>query len=320
MKRFFTLAVLCSGSLLFWNCNPDDDTPKVTERDRQEVYNEDINKIETFLKSNSIEINADGVKFTTTEPNSANSIWNQTTYQLQSVNVSNLPYYTNDQGVQKLTDNVSYKLYYIVVNEGGGNYMNIYDNAFTAYTGYKLDQTIFDTYPFGFWSAYPSFSTYTETITGYRQILQKVKTATGIIENPDGTYTYENPGRVIVFIPSGLGYFSSAPANGTIGQYEPLIFDITLIANKEVDHDNDGILDKYEDLNENGDLWDDDTDGDGKANFIDIDDDGDGYTTRQEITFTVEENGEMVQKIYPFNEIPSCEGGSVKKHLDKNCH
>lgn len=320
MKRFFTLAVLCSGSLLFWNCNPEDDDKKVADRDRQEVYNEDITEIETFLKSNSIEINADGVKFTTTEPNAANAIWNQTTYQLQSVNVSNLPYYTNEQGVQKLTDNVSYKLYYIIVNEGGGNFMNIYDNAFTAYTGYKLDQTVFDTYPFGFWSAYPSFSNYTETITGYRQILQKIKTASSIIENPDGTYSYENPGRVIVFIPSGLGYFSSAPTNGNIGQYEPLIFDITLIANKEVDHDNDGILDKYEDLNENGDLWDDDTDGDGKANFIDIDDDGDGYTTRQEITYTVEENGEMVQKIYPFNEIPTCESGSVKKHLDKNCH
>ncbi|WCM41884.1 hypothetical protein MG290_13220 [Flavobacterium sp. CBA20B-1] len=320
MKRFFTWAALFSGSLLIWNCTPEDNDTTIAERDRQEVYNEDIIEIETFLKSNSIEIREDGVNFETTDLNASNAIWNQSENPLQSITIKNLPYYTNSQGLQKLTDNVEYKLYYIIVNEGGGETPNMHDNAFTSYTGYKFDKTIFDTYPFGFWSAYPAFSSYTETIAGYRQILQKIKTASAIIENEDGTYTYENPGRVIVFMPSGLGYFASSPAGSTIGTYEPLIFDISLIAKKEVDHDNDGLLDKYEDVNSNGDLWDDDTDGDGKPNFLDLDDDGDGYTTRQEITYTVEENGEMVQKLYEFEQIPNCENGSVKKHLDKNCH
>ena len=50
MKRFFISAVVCSCSLLLWNCKSDDDTNKVVDRDRQEVYTENISEIETFLK------------------------------------------------------------------------------------------------------------------------------------------------------------------------------------------------------------------------------------------------------------------------------
>lgn len=318
MKRFFTSAIICSGSLLLWNCKPDDNSAKIVERDRQEVFNENIKEIEAFLKTNSVEVLQDGVNFETIAFEDNNSIWKQNDYPLQSVTLKNLQYYTGTQGLVKYNDNVEYTVYYLILNEGGGETPMIHDNVFTSYTGYNFDKTIFDTYKFGFWSAYPAFSTYTETIPGYTQILQKIKTATGIIDNGDGTYTYDNPGRVLVFIPSGLGYFSSP--SGSIGAYKPIIFDIKLITSKEVDHDNDGILDKYEDVNGNGDLWDDDTDGDGKPNFVDLDDDGDGYTTREEITYTVQENGETVKKLYEFEEIPNCANGSVKKHLDKNCH
>lgn len=317
MKRFFTSAIICGGSLLLWNCKPDDNTAEIVDRDRQEVFNENIKEIESFLKTNSVEILEEGVKFETVASEESNSIWKQTAYPLQSTILKNLPYFTGSQGLQKLTDDVEYKVYYLILNEGGGESPMIHDNTFTSYTGYNLDKTVFDTYKFGFWSAYPAYSSYTETIAGYTQILQKIKTASSIIDNEDGTYTYDNPGRVLVFIPSGLGYFSSS--TGTIGQYKPIIFDIKLISLKEVDHDNDGILDKYEDVNGNGNLWDDDTDGDGKPNFIDLDDDGDGSTTREEITYTVQENGETVKKLYEFDKIPNCANGSVKKHLDKNC-
>lgn len=321
MKRFFTSAIICAGSLLLWNCNPDDDkTPKIVDRDRQEVFNENIKEIETFLKTNSVEVLEDGVNFETVASEANNSIWKQTNYPLQSIPVKNLPYFTGTNGLQKQNDAVEYKIYYLILNEGGGETPMIHDNTFTSYVGYNLDKSIFDKYQFGFWSAYPAYANYTETIAGYRQILEKIKTATSIIDNGDGTYTYENPGRVLVFIPSGLAYFSSPPAGSTFGQYDPLIFDISLITKKDADHDNDGILDKYEDVNGNGDLWDDDTDGDGKPNFLDLDDDGDGYTTREEITYIEVENGEEVKKLYDFEDIPTCPGGSVKKHLDKNCH
>jgi len=319
MKRFFTAAIICAGSLLLWNCKPDDNTTKIVDRDRQEVFNENIKEIETFLKTNNVEVLEDGVSFETVASEANNSIWKQTEYPLQSITVKNLPYFSGTNGLQKQNDPVEYKIYYIILNEGGGETPVVHDNIFTSYIGYNLDKSIFDKDQFGFWSAYPAYSIYPEMIAGYRQILEKIKTATNITDNGDGTYTYENPGRVLVFIPSGLGYFSSSPI-GSIGAYSPLIFDITSISMKEADHDNDGILNKNEDVNGNGDLWDDDTDGDGKPNFLDLDDDGDGYTTREEITYTTTVDGETVKKLYDFNQIPTCPGGSVKKHLDKSCH
>ena len=49
-----------------------------------------------------------------------------------------------------------------------------------------------------------------------------------------------------------------------------------------VEDDQDGILAELEDINGNGDLTDDDTDGDGLPNYIDADDDGDNILTKDE--------------------------------------
>lgn len=55
---------------------------------------------------------------------------------------------------------------------------------------------------------------------------------------------------------------------------------ITIIAE---DDDNDGVPAEFEDVNGNGNLFDDDTDGDGIPNFLDVDDDGDNVLTRDEL-------------------------------------
>lgn len=318
MKKIFASIVLLSGVLLLTNCKQDDATTTVADRDRQEVYNEDIIKIENFLKNNSITVTENDVKFDSVSFEAINSIWKQNDYKLESVELSNDTYKLVSGKYVKENDDVKYKVYYLVINEGGGKTVSKYDNIYSGYTGYKLDRTVFDTYPYGIWFGYPSNSTGSESISGYRQILDKVKTAAGVTINDDGSYNYDNAGRVIVFLPSGLGYFSGS--SGKVNGYESLIFDISVIVNKEIDHDNDGILSKYEDANGNGNLWDDDTDGDGKPDFLDLDDDGDGFTTREEITYEVEENGQLVKKIYEFNAIPNCNNGSIKKHLDKTCH
>ncbi|MBT8393597.1 MAG: hypothetical protein KJN66_01995 [Bacteroidia bacterium] len=49
-----------------------------------------------------------------------------------------------------------------------------------------------------------------------------------------------------------------------------------------IEDDNDGIPAELEDLNDNGDLEDDDTDGDGIPNYLDDDDDGDNVRTVSE--------------------------------------
>ena len=53
MKRFFISAVVCSCSLLLWNCKSDDDTNKVVDRDRQEVYTENISEIDGIIEKTS---------------------------------------------------------------------------------------------------------------------------------------------------------------------------------------------------------------------------------------------------------------------------
>ncbi len=50
-----------------------------------------------------------------------------------------------------------------------------------------------------------------------------------------------------------------------------------------LEDDNDGIPAELEDINGNGDLTDDDTDGDGIPNYLDEDDDGDNVLTRLEL-------------------------------------
>lgn len=54
------------------------------------------------------------------------------------------------------------------------------------------------------------------------------------------------------------------------------------VKNKITLDDDDGIPAKEEDLNKDGNLKNDDTDGDGYPNYIDTDDDGDGLTTKAE--------------------------------------
>ena len=59
----------------------------------------------------------------------------------------------------------------------------------------------------------------------------------------------------------------------------------------DLDDDDDGILTSSEDVNGDGDFTNDDTDGDGTPNYLDNDDDGDGTPTRSEATSDSNDNG-----------------------------
>lgn len=58
--------------------------------------------------------------------------------------------------------------------------------------------------------------------------------------------------------------------------------------------DNDGIPAELEDLNNNGDLFDDDSDGDGIPNFLDTDDDNDNVLTASEQLEAIDDNGNII--------------------------
>lgn len=171
-------------------------------------------------------------------------------------------------------DEVSYKLYYLSQFEGNGIQPTRADSVLTTYTGHTLDSLVFDS------RNSLSWFTLTNVIKGWSYGFTNFKGGEKIV-HPDESFEYENFGKGILFIPSGLAYKNVAQSS-LIPENSPLIFHITLQDVNFSDHDNDGILSKNEDLDNDGDVLNDDTDEDGLPNFADEDDDGDGILTRDE--------------------------------------
>lgn len=316
MKSLFKIVLLLVFAVTLFACNPDNSPATVKIKDYQEVYDENIVEIEDYLKENYLELDADLNATVTKIPENGTqtSIWNQTDYPLQSITVK------NDSRSTLLTDgriedDVDYKLYYIVLNEGGGENVTSVDSTLVAYKGWNLTNEVFDLNNFGVWFSFPESSV--SAISGFRQILSKVKTEESHVENSNGTVTRVNYGNVLVFIPSGLAYFSGSREN--INQYAPIAFQIKLFDLKTRDHDRDRIPNIYEDLNNNNDYFDDDSDGDKIPDFLDVDDDGDGKLTKFEIRMPIPATSPY--QYYDFNSIPVCaqDPNGKKVHLSNYC-
>jgi hypothetical protein len=241
---------------------------------------------------------------------------------------------------------IKYKLYYLVLREGVGESPTNVDGVLAAYKGDYLSRktvadvatlmpTVFEEVKFP--SSMVDLYGY---IRGWKEIYPQFRTGKSY-SNPtgDGTVVHEDFGAGVMFIPSGLAYYSSG--QGNIPAYAPLVFSFKLYAMQRLDHEYvmngnfsvptpDGIKSYQEDLNGDGYVWTkgelstgvnnpDDTDKDGIPDFLDLDDDGDGYSTKQEI------KNPATGLAYPFVDIPSCSGNTtdplrIKKYLDKSCY
>lgn len=232
-------------------------------------------------------------------------------------------------------NDLSYKLYYLNLNEGdvNGERPVKVDSVFVSYKGTLLDGTVFDV------AQSPLWFKLDEVIIGWAEIIPEFMTG-GFIENIDGTINYVNVGKGIMFLPSAFGYYNSA--QGLIPSYSPLIFNFNLIDQQHRDHDGDKVLSMYELFDADGNVM--DTDGDGTTDYKDVDDDGDGFLTKTEITKPAGESGPSLY--YPYNAftvlddpstpedeslkseprgIPSCSNDftspdRVRKYLDSSCH
>ena len=327
IKFYFILSML---SLALFSCSKDKEAEVAPPREYSVQYATDIKDIEEYLKTYYIEeVTTDfDIKISKIPTGGTQkSIWEQTTYPLQFREV-------NLHGLK-------YKLYYLILNEGVGVSPTNVDNYFVAYKGDYLQQVTKD-------------GVTTLTITefernsfvflpnaglrvGFSEMMPKLKTG-AYTSNPDGTVAYKDFGAGVVFIPSGLAYYSSG--SGSIPAYAPLVFNIKLyeVQRSDLDRESngsfnpDGIPSYLEDLNGDGYVYDfrnttlypdkplnpDDTDGDGNPDFLDVDDDGDNYTTKLERSYK-DANG--VVKYYDFADIPLCAGGNGKKrHLDPKCY
>ncbi len=215
-------------------------------------------------------------------------------------------------------DGIDYKMYILKVREGVGRQLTFADSAFATFEGVLTNRLIFDSNTvIPTWFDLPGVLTRDfqgrivrtggNFVPGFKAGLTEFREGSGFIVNADNTVTWnEDYGIGAFFMPSGLGFFSSALPN--IPAYSPLIFSVQMLRAVEADHDNDGIPSWREDLDGDGDLFNDDTDGDGIPNYSDPDDDGDGTPTRQEII--IKEDGTI--------EFPDSNNNGIPNYLDPN--
>ncbi|GGX10889.1 FKBP-type peptidyl-prolyl cis-trans isomerase [Aquimarina muelleri] len=212
---------------------------------------------------------------------------------------------------------VEYTLYVLGLRTGEGSQKPTFaDSTLVTYKGqlpYKNGDKIFDS------ALNPVWFDLTSVVDGFREALVDFKGASGVSKyNEDGTVTYNDDfGELVVFIPSGLAYFSEARTS--IPAYSSLIFNVQLYKVNEADHDRDGIPSYLEDLDGDGMLVmdvDDNTDGDGFVNYLDTDDDGDGILTKNEITVKdLNQDGFITLDEITFYDD---NGNGIKNHLDKD--
>ena len=335
MNKFKYYFILLITTVSLFSCSKDNAQAEITPpRDYATQYATELNDIETYLKENYIDVTVDQDVTITKIPAGGTqpSIWSY------KDNTSFPKLLSRDVKLHAIT----YKLYYLVLREGVGESPSNVDEVYTTYRGEYLASTVVEgaakqtTTVFEEWKNEPQRANLFGYIRGWKEIFPQFKTGNSA-SNVDGTVSYTGFGAGVMFIPSGLAYYSSG--NAGIPAYSPLIFSFKLYAMKRLDHEYqfvgqtmvpipDGILSYQEDLDGDGYVWTkeelpvgainpDDTDGDGIPDFLDTDDDGDGVSTRKEIT---DSNGKLI----PFALIPSCDGNTtdplrIKKHLDKSC-
>ena len=264
-KLFFLLPVF----LLFLQCKKEDTTEPIPIRDYSEQVIVDQDLLETYLKThtynyedfnNESDVN---IKLDTISDNNSSRVSLFEQASIKTIDV------TNAEG--QIT---SHNLYYIIAREGSNESPSVADSVYVAYNGILTDGSTFDNRKFPIWIDLAN------SLEGFREGVSELRTGK-FTENSNGTIAYTSFGVGLFFIPSGIGYFENI--NSGIPEYSPLIFTVKLMTHTDTDHDNDGIISIFEDIDGDNKPFGDDSDGDNLWNMYDVDDDGDGILTVNEI-------------------------------------
>ena len=248
--NFKNLLIIIALGLFIFSCNKSNNTTSTFDA-AQQAIDDDATLVE-YLQTHYLN-DTDGGIWTIT---------NGETPLMDQVETENIT-----------KDDINYKLYYLKETEGVGESPTRADSVLVTYTGMLLDSTVFDA------SSKIVWLSLTKVIDGWSYGFTNFKSGTKVI-NPDESFQYENYGKGILFIPSGLAYGNYSQS--VIPASSPLVFQITLQDVNQSDDDNDTILSINEDLDGDGNVKIDDTDGDGVANYLDVDDDNDGILTKDE--------------------------------------
>ena len=267
--------LLIAVLLIGYSCGDDDDDGlvEVPEADRTEQQAIDNDSLVNFLQThyidesllmNNSEVSFNDIEITELPDDGELPNPDDNTLLIDLVEVLTTTYF-----------DAEYEYYILKINQGGAeNSPNFSDKVRVSYEGTLMDDTVFDS------SVTPVDFDLTSTIAGWGRVLPEFNNAEGFTINSDGTVTYNNPGIGVMFLPSGLGYFSAAA--GTVPVYSNLIFKFKVFQSEVNDHDFDNVPSHLEDINGDYDLTNDNSDDDTFADFVDSDDDNDGTLTIDE--------------------------------------
>ena len=266
MNKLKNIFALCILSVFAYACGNSDTTPiEVFDNEAQALIDKD--SLSIFFTKHYYDTAVDSVK----------TLVAGATPLSEDANLKTMSVTENE---------IEYELYYYIaepehvgtptIDKGSPTSL---DSVFVKYEGFRINGTDSITPRFEI-REIPIWFTLNSVIRGWSYGFTNFKNGDNITDN--GPITYENEGKGILFIPSGLAYGNSG-TTGSIRSNENLIFYIRLFDFvKDTDHDNDGIPSWLEDPDGDGDPRNDDTNGDFFVNYLDGDDDGDGVATRDE--------------------------------------
>jgi len=197
-----------------------------------------------------------------------------------------------------------YEYYILRINQGGGEASpNFTDKVRVEYEGTLVeDASVFDSAinPIDF--DLVGFGVNAGgVITGWQRVFPEFNAASSFTTGSN--VQFDDYGVGVMFLPSGLAYFSSQLVG--IPSYSNLIFKFALFQTEINDHDNDGVPSYIEDLNSDLSTFDEDTDENLIVNYVDPDDDGDGVLTINELEpkeYVVDTNMGETEPILEINE------------------
>lgn len=266
MNKLKNIFALCILSVFAYACGNSDTTPiEVFDNEAQALIDKD--SLSIFFTKHYYDTAVDSVKTLVAGATPLSEDAN-----LKTMNVTE--------------NEIEYELYYYIaepehvgtptIDKGSPTSL---DSVFVKYEGFRINGTDSITPRFEI-REIPIWFTLNSVIRGWSYGFTNFKNGDNITDN--GPITYENEGKGILFIPSGLAYGNSG-TSGSIRSNENLIFYIRLFDFvKDTDHDNDGVPSWLEDPDGDGDPRNDDTNGDFFVNYLDGDDDGDGVATIDE--------------------------------------
>lgn len=293
---------LLAMSVAFISCKDDDNGPTIDfeERDRTEQQIADKDSLIDYLSTHYYNssffesgTNHRMEDIVITELEEGDTVPDGSTLLIDAVETHYTTYLETD-----------YEYYVLRLNQGGGEAPKFTDQVRVRFSGYLEDTgEVFQSLATPDDLPMQGIGFGTGAIRGWQLIIPQFNTALDFVNGPDGVTNYNDYGLGMMFIPSGLAYFSGSQPSIPI--YSNLIFKFELLQYQEEDHDGDGVPTYMEDYNTNLDVNDDDTDEDGAPDYIDLDDDDDGVFTIHE---DLNEDGD------PTND--DSDGDGIPNYLD----